>query len=72
VIWIPVAAWIVAVAVAAVVLGFAAYEIWWKAGRLRGDLRRLTALGEELTAVQRDLVAARQRLTDGSSHAPPG
>ena len=66
-IWIPVAAWIVAVAVAVIVLGFAGYEIWWKTGRLQGDLRRLIALGDELNAVQRDLAAAQQRLSRSST-----
>jgi hypothetical protein len=66
-IWIPVAAWIAAVVIAVIVLGFAGYEIWWKAGRLQQDVRRLTALGAELIAVQQGVVAAQQRL----AHARP-
>lgn len=67
-VWIPVLAWVGAVAVAAVVLGFAGYEIWWKARRLHSDLARLTSLGDELGAVQRDLAEAQRRL--GASRTP--
>ena len=67
-VWIPVLAWSVAVVVAAVVLGFAGYELWWKARRLQGDLRRLTALGDELSAVQRDLAAATRRSGVATTH----
>lgn len=66
-IWIPVLAWIVAAVLALIVLGFAGYEIWWKARRLQGDLRRLSVLGEELSAVQRELTAAQRRTTGASA-----
>jgi hypothetical protein len=62
VIWLPVLAWAVGVAVALVVLGFAGYELWWKADRLRGDLRRLLALRETLQGMQTQLVEVQQRL----------
>jgi hypothetical protein len=62
VIWLPVLAWAVGVAVALVVLGFAGYELWWKADRLRGDLRRLVALRETMQVMQAELVAIQERL----------
>jgi hypothetical protein len=62
VIWLPVLAWAVGVAVALVVLGFAGYELWWKADRLRGDLRRLLALRETLQGMQTQLVEVQKRL----------
>ena len=39
--WIPIGAWIAAVLVAVVVLGFCAYEIIWKTNRLRADIAEL-------------------------------
>jgi hypothetical protein len=65
--WIPVAAWGAAVVIAVIVLGFAGYEIWWKAARLQQDVRRLTALGAELTSIQHDLLAAQRRVADTSA-----
>jgi hypothetical protein len=53
----------VAVALALIVLGFAGYEIWWKAGRLQRDVQRLLALRESLTDLQSDLIAAQQRIS---------
>jgi hypothetical protein len=55
--WVPIAAWAAAVVVAAVVLGFCAYEISWKAKRLQRDLRGL----HEVTGQLADL---RARLTE--------
>lgn len=60
--WIPLIAWLAAVLVAAVILGFCAYEIVWKARRLRRDLERLLGLGESLQQLQGDVAAAQQRL----------
>ena len=58
------AAWAVALAVALVVLGYCGYELFWKARRLRADLRQLQELAgrtqqlrEVLTVIQ-DRVAA--------------
>ena len=59
--WIAIAAWIGAGVLALVVLGFCAYELMWKANRLRADLARLTALSGELAAVQADLAAVGER-----------
>lgn len=64
--WIPVIAWLAALALAVVVLGFCGYEIAWKSRRLAADLAladelsgRLQALGERADAVRRRLSAAR-------------
>lgn len=61
-IWIPITAWAVAVALALVVLGFAGYEVWWKAGRLQGDVQRMMALRENLATVQQELLATQDRI----------
>lgn len=61
-VWVPVAAWIAAVVIAAVVLGFCAYELRWKAGRLRADLARLGDTSARLSAVQAQAGALAQEL----------
>lgn len=61
-VWIPVIAWVSAVVVAAVVLGFCMYEVSWKARRLQSDLQRLSQLGATLNQLQDDLAAAQSRL----------
>lgn len=58
---IAVIAWIVAAALAVVVLGFCAYELRWKARRLQDDLAGLAALEEQAEAVQRELAAVQDR-----------
>jgi hypothetical protein len=60
--WVPIAAWGAAVLVAAVVLGFCVYEISWKAERLRGDLRTLEALGDQLTQLRGRIAEAQERV----------
>ena len=60
--WIPVGAWIGAVVVAIVVLGFCAYELIWKTRRLQRDVAQLLSLNEQLVDVQSGIVAAQQRL----------
>ena len=59
--WVPIAAWGAALVVAAVVLGFCAYEITWKANRLRRDVGTLRADLEALTDLQGQVAAARER-----------
>jgi hypothetical protein len=54
-------AWLGAIVLAVVVLGGCAYEIRWKAKRLRGDLAALRTLGEDLVGVGHELAAAAQR-----------
>ena len=61
-VWIPIAAWGAAVLVAAVVLGFCAYEIVWKAKRLRTDLTQLQLMAEQVTDLRSQLAAAQERL----------
>ncbi len=62
--WIPIVAWIAAGVGAVVVLGFCAYEIIWKARRLREDLTHLQALAADAQSVQSRLAEAQQRLAD--------
>jgi len=60
--WIVGGAWLFAVAVAVVVLGFAAYELRWKLHRLQTDVERLQVLVVELAAVGTALQASAERL----------
>lgn len=60
--WIPVIAWIAAVVVAVVVLGFCSYEIVWKAKRLRADLGELEVLADQLQDLSGQLAGTQQRL----------
>lgn len=60
-VWVIVAVWGFALALAAVVLGFAAYEVIWKARRLEREQRRLAELVVKLSAVTTDLQAAGER-----------
>jgi hypothetical protein len=61
VLWIPLGAWIGAVAIGVVVLAFCGYEIAWKTRRLQNDLRDLGALAAQLTVLRDQAVAAQQR-----------
>jgi type VI protein secretion system component VasK len=60
--WTPLIAWLVALAVAVLVLGFCAYEVGWRTRRLRTDLARLQDLGAELAAVATRVAALRDRV----------
>jgi hypothetical protein len=60
--WVPIIAWGVAVLVTVVVLGFCAYEILWKTKRLRGDVRQLQAVADQLLELRGDLVRAQERI----------
>jgi hypothetical protein len=62
VLWIPLGAWIGALVIGIVVLGFCGYEIAWKSRRLQADLRELGALAAQLAALRDDALAAQQRL----------
>lgn len=61
--WIPIIAWLAALVVAAVVLGFCAYEVTWKAKRLQRDLRALQGLNEQAQVLRGQLVETQERLT---------
>jgi hypothetical protein len=62
VIWIPIGAWLGAVVLAVLVLGFLAYEVTWKSSRLVGELNRLGEVGQQLQDVQVQVAAAQERL----------
>lgn len=59
---VPVLAWSGAAVLALVVLGFCAYEIVWKANRLRSDLAGLQALQAQLDGLRDDAAATSARL----------
>lgn len=59
---VPVIAWLVAAALAAVVWAFCTYEVVWKAQRLRRDLARLQALNERVTQLQDDVARLQVRV----------
>lgn len=65
--WIPLGAWIAAAVIAVVVLGFCAYEIVWKAKRLRSDVGALMALGEQLGELQSSVAIVQRRLAAASA-----
>ena len=58
---IPIVAWATAAAVAVLVLGFCAYEIVWKANRLRRDVAQLQEVADQLTVLRDELATAQQR-----------
>jgi outer membrane murein-binding lipoprotein Lpp len=60
---IPVLAWVIAAVVAFVLLGFCAYEIVWKANRLRRDVAQLQVAADQLGELRDGLAAAQQRAT---------
>ncbi|HEX4727255.1 MAG TPA: hypothetical protein VH298_05630 [Jatrophihabitans sp.] len=60
--WLVVGAWIFAALFAAVLLGFAGYELTWKSRRLAAEQARLTGLVAELNAVGARLQDAADRL----------
>lgn len=61
-IWVPIVAWCAVVVLAAVVLGFCAYEISWKAKRLRTDLAALQSVAGDIAQLQGELAVTKQRL----------
>lgn len=60
--WIVGGAWLFAVLVAVVVLGFALYELAWKTRRLSTERASLERLVLELTAVSEQLRTSADRL----------
>jgi hypothetical protein len=60
--WVPIAAWAAAAVVAVVVLGFCAYEISWKAKRLRRDLRTLHAVAGQAAELRGRLAETQERV----------
>lgn len=60
--WLVIGAWSFAMLFAAVLLGFAGYELTWKSRRLATERAALERLVGELTAVGAQLQAAADRL----------
>jgi hypothetical protein len=54
-------AWIAAVLVTVVILGFCAYELTWKLRRLRGDAEKLQKTIGQLAEMQLELNVIQQR-----------
>ncbi|MEO7260363.1 MAG: hypothetical protein ABI047_03765 [Jatrophihabitantaceae bacterium] len=60
--WIVTGAWVFAVLLAVVVLGFAGYEIRWKSRRLAAERARLDRLIAELARLGAQVQASADRL----------
>ena len=60
--WVPVIAWAGAVVFGLVVLGFCAYEVRWKAKRVRSDIEKLRTLEGPAQSLLAQLTAAQERL----------
>jgi hypothetical protein len=56
--------WIGAVVLAAVVLGFCAYELTWKSKRLQSDLAKLQSVSENLVALRGEVAAVQARAVE--------
>ncbi len=54
--------------IALVVLGFCAYELSWKARRLRGDVATLQRVAHDATVVRASALDAQVRLQHVSAH----
>jgi hypothetical protein len=65
--WVAIGAWIGALAFAVVILGFCAYEVYWKARRLRGDLAAFIEVGARAQQLRADAVGVQQRLARTTS-----
>lgn len=61
--WVVLWVWIGAAVLAAVIVAFCAYELVWKAKRLRTDLDRLRADAARLTELQAELSGRTARAT---------
>jgi cell division protein FtsL len=68
--WVVAGAWLFALLVALVVLGFAVYELSWKSRRLLAERDRLNRLIAELRSVSGDLhrIADRAHATAQRRH----
>jgi hypothetical protein len=66
--WIALIAWLAAVVVAVVILGFCVYELGWKARRLRADLQALLGDTATLDQLRADVAEAQLRLARTGVH----
>jgi len=60
-VWLVIGGWAFAVLFAVVLLGFAGYELAWKARRLQSDKAKLDRTAVELSALAEQLRAAADR-----------
>ena len=65
--WAPIGAWIGVAVFAVVILGFCAYELQWKARRLKADLAAFMELGARAQQLQADAAALQERLARTAS-----
>jgi hypothetical protein len=66
--WIAIIAWLAAVVVAVVVLGFCAFELRWKSRRLQADLGQLLGDAETLDQLRGVVAEAQLRLARTGVH----
>ena len=64
--WIPLIALLGAVVIAAVVLGYCAYEIAWRTRRLKRDVHQVQELVDGFAQLRSHLAGAHQRLERAS------
>lgn len=62
-------AWIVALVLAIVVLGFCGYELVWKSKRLSRDLIGLRELDEQLGSIRAELAVTQERIAASGATA---
>lgn len=65
--WLPIGAWMGVSVFAVVILGFCAYELSWKARRLKADFDAFTELGARAQQLQVDAAALAERLSRTTS-----
>lgn len=65
--WVVIGAWIGVLVFAAVIIGFCAYELIWKARRLRRDLASFLEVGGRAQQLRAEAVAVQQRLARTTS-----
>jgi hypothetical protein len=61
--WPVLLAWGIALVLGLGILGFCAYEVLWRLGRLRSHAERLNAVAAQLVALGDEAAAVQQRLT---------
>lgn len=67
--WWVLGVWIGVAVLAAVVLGFCAYEVSWKSRRLTGDLDKLADVQARLTNLQGEVQSLQRKIAAVSTSA---